>query len=34
LCGKDGTEDFAEEHNGQGEPEKWLETLRIGVIGS
>jgi hypothetical protein len=33
MCGEDGTEAFSEEHSGQGEPEKWLETLRIGVIG-
>jgi len=34
MCGEDATEDFTGEHAGQGEPEKWLETLRIGVIGS
>lgn len=33
MCGKDGTEEFSEEHSGQGEPEKWLATLRIGIIG-
>ena len=33
MCGKDATDDFTGEHSGQGEPEKWLETLRIGVIG-
>jgi hypothetical protein len=33
MCGKDATEDFQGEHGGQGEPEKWLDTLRIGVIG-
>lgn len=32
MCGKDATEDFQGEHKGQGEPEKWLETLKIGVI--
>ncbi|MEN9802568.1 MAG: hypothetical protein RLZ37_1693 [Actinomycetota bacterium] len=32
MCGKDATEDFQGEHGGQGEPEKWLETLRIGVL--
>lgn len=32
MCGKDATEDFQGEHQGQGEPEKWLETLRIGVL--
>lgn len=34
MCGKDATEDFQGEHQGQGEPEKWLETLRIGVVKS
>lgn len=32
MCGEDATEDFLGEHGGQGEPEKWLETLRIGVL--
>jgi hypothetical protein len=32
MCGKDASEDFLGEHGGQGEPEKWLETLRIGVL--
>lgn len=32
MCGKDSTDDFTGEHGGQGEPEKWLETLRIGII--
>jgi hypothetical protein len=32
MCGKDATEDFQGEHQGQGEPEKWLETLKIGKL--
>ena len=32
MCGKDATDDFTGEHGGQGEPEKWLATLKIGVI--
>lgn len=32
MCGTDATEDFMSEHDGQGEPEKWLETLRIGTV--
>lgn len=32
MCGKDATDEFSGEHAGQGEPEKWLETLRIGVL--
>ncbi|MEN9301340.1 MAG: hypothetical protein RLZZ254_1121 [Actinomycetota bacterium] len=32
MCGKDASEDFLGEHQGQGEPEKWLATLRIGVL--
>lgn len=32
MCGKDASDDFLEEHNGQGEPEKWLATLRIGIL--
>jgi hypothetical protein len=32
MCGKDATDDFLGEHEGQGEPEKWLATLRIGVV--
>lgn len=34
MCGKDATKDFQGEHKGQGEPEKWLDTLRIGVLSS
>lgn len=34
MCGKDATEDFQGEHKGQGEPEKWLDTLRIGVLAT
>lgn len=32
MCGQDATEDFMGEHAGQGEPEKWLATLRIGTV--
>lgn len=32
MCGEDATEDFLGEHGGQGEPEKWLATLRIGTL--
>lgn len=32
MCGKDATDDFTGEHGGQGEPEKWLATLKIGVM--
>jgi hypothetical protein len=32
MCGKDATDDFAGEHGGQGEPEKWLATLKIGTL--
>lgn len=32
MCGQDATDEFQGEHGGQGEPEKWLETLRIGVV--
>jgi hypothetical protein len=32
MCGEDGSEDFLDEHKDQGEPEKWLSTLRIGVL--
>jgi hypothetical protein len=32
MCGTDATDDFVGEHGGQGEPEKWLDTLKIGVI--
>jgi cytochrome b involved in lipid metabolism len=32
MCGKDASDDFLGEHGGQGEPEKWLETLKIGVV--
>ena len=32
MCGEDASEDFLGEHEGQGEPEKWLGTLRIGVV--
>ena len=32
MCGKDATDDFMGEHSGQGEPEKWLATLKIGTV--
>jgi len=32
LCGTDATEDFLDEHGGQGEPEQWLATLKIGQV--
>lgn len=32
MCGTDASEDFLGEHQGQGEPEKWLATLKIGVL--
>lgn len=32
MCGKDASDDFLGEHEGQGEPEKWLDTLKIGVL--
>ncbi len=32
MCGTDATDDFLGEHGGQGEPERWLDTLRIGVL--
>ena len=32
MCGKDATEEFQGEHLGQGEPEKWLKTLKIGTL--
>ncbi|MFN6119227.1 MAG: cytochrome b5 domain-containing protein [Actinomycetes bacterium] len=32
MCGTDATDDFVGEHGGQGEPERWLATLRIGVL--
>lgn len=32
LCGRDGTARFNEEHQGQNEPEGWLETLKIGKL--
>jgi hypothetical protein len=34
MCGKDATKEFTGEHGGQGEPEKWLATLRIGVLAT
>jgi len=32
MCGKDASDAFLGEHEGQGEPEKWLATLKIGVL--
>lgn len=33
MCGKDASEGFGGQHQGQDEPEEWLATLRIGSIG-
>lgn len=32
MCGKNASEDYLGEHSGQAEPEKWLETLKIGTV--
>jgi len=32
LCGIDGSREFLGEHEGQNEPEGWLETLKIGKL--
>ena len=32
MCGVDASDDFLGQHDGQAEPEKWLETLKIGVL--
>ncbi|MFN3257081.1 MAG: cytochrome b5 domain-containing protein [Ilumatobacter sp.] len=32
MCGADASDDFLGEHGGQGEPEQWLATLRIGTL--
>ncbi|NBV11962.1 MAG: cytochrome b5 domain-containing protein [Actinobacteria bacterium] len=32
MCGKNASEDFLGEHSGQKEPEKWLESLKIGTL--
>lgn len=32
ICGKDGTQAFADQHGGQGKPAEVLATLKIGVL--
>lgn len=32
MCGVNATEDFLDEHDGQREPNQWLETLKIGRV--
>lgn len=32
MYGTDASQDFLGEHGGEGEPEKWLATLRVGVV--
>lgn len=32
LCGKDGSEDFNEQHGGDGGPEKILASFKIGIL--
>jgi hypothetical protein len=32
MCGKDASESFLGQHAGQGEPEKWLATLKVGTL--
>ena len=32
MCGVNATEEFLDEHDGQREPNQWLETLKIGRI--
>ncbi|MEX1218157.1 MAG: cytochrome b5-like heme/steroid binding domain-containing protein [Acidimicrobiales bacterium] len=34
MCGKDASEKFLGQHQGQGEPEMWLETLKVGVLSN
>jgi uncharacterized membrane protein len=34
MCGKDASEDFLGQHEGQGEPETWLGTLKVGVLSN
>lgn len=32
MCGRDASDDFLGQHEGQREPEDWLATLRIGAV--
>ena len=32
MCGRDSSENFLGQHAGQGEPEKWLATLKVGKL--
>lgn len=32
MCGRDASEEFLGEHQGQKEPEKWLQTLKVGTL--
>ena len=32
MCGTDASEDFLGQHSGQGEPERWLATLKVGTL--
>ena len=32
MCGKDGTQDFMDEHGGQGRPERELAKYKIGTL--
>lgn len=32
MCGRDASDSFLGQHRGQGEPEEWLATLRIGTL--
>ncbi len=34
MCGRDSSEGFLGQHSGQGEPEMWLATLKVGTIGN
>ena len=34
MCGKDASENFLGQHEGQGEPEMWLGTLKVGVLSN
>jgi len=34
MCGKDASENFLGQHEGQGEPETWLGTLKVGVLSN
>lgn len=34
MCGRDASDSFLGQHQGQAEPEDWLATLRIGTVGN